>query len=154
MAMTIADKTELKKMLGDPGTSLVSDAELDAAIAYGDSELMRRVGFAVVPSTSDPEYPTYQVTSMQFAFFMIENKFPAMAPNAKAAFAVAVATCDSIIARDTDIDPVSGTPLIEVGDYQTYPLNPDAPYRYATRTRGGAITPSYSDVVMSGYWVV
>jgi hypothetical protein len=150
--MTIADKTELKKMLGDPGETLVSDSELDSAIAYGDSEVRRRVGF--VPSADSPEYPTYVAAAMQFAFFLIENKFPAMALNAKAAFNVAVATCDSIIQRDTDVDPDSGTPLIEVGDYQTYPLNPDAVYRFATKTRGGAITPSYSDVALSGYWVL
>jgi len=148
--MTLADPTELRALLGNPGTGLVSDAEITAAIAFGDSEVLRRVG--TVPDPSNPEYPTFQTASEQFALFMINNKFPAQAANAKNSLAAAVALCDNIIARDTDIDPASGSPLIEVGSYQTYPLNPDAVYRFETKSRGGAM-PSYADVVY-GNWML
>lgn len=147
--MTIADKTQVQALLGNPSAGLVTDAELDNAIAFGDSEVIRRIG--TVPGTSNPEYPSFQAASEQFALFVINNKFPAQAANAKNSFSAAVALCDNIIARDSDIDPESGLPMIEVGSYQTAPLNPDATYRFATKSRGGAM-PSYADVVYGG-WV-
>lgn len=149
--MTLADKVELRALLGNPGTGLVSDAELDKAIAFGDSEVLRRVG--LIPDVNHPEYATFQTASEQFAAWMVNNKFPAMAANAKNSFAGAVALCDSIIQRDTDLDPDTGLPMVEVGSYQTSPLNPDALYRFATKSRGGVGSVSYADVVY-GNWML
>jgi hypothetical protein len=130
-------------MLGAPGVCVVSDEELDAAIAFGDSEVMRRVGYR--PSVSDATYPSFQGASAQFAVWLINNKFPALAKNAAYAWTVGVAICDSILL--TDIDSPVNLELVSVGDYKTFPLNPDAMYKPATRSRAGSGMPSLSDIV-------
>jgi hypothetical protein len=145
---TLADKEIVKLMLGAPGTCVVSDEELDAAIAFGDSEVQRRIGY-YMPHPSDSDYPSFQTASAQFAVFMINNKFPALAKNAQSAWLSAVAICDSILQLNMSVDSPANVELVTSGDYETFPLNPDAIYRPATkrsRTGGGSMV-SLGDVI-------
>lgn len=132
---TIANKDVVKLLLGNPGVCVVSEEELDAAIAYGDSEVLRRVNY--IPSEDDPTYPSYQIASAQFAICLINNKFPALAKNAQNACAIGTSITDHMLQVNNDIDSADNWETIIVGEYESFPKNPNALYRHATRSRGG-----------------
>jgi hypothetical protein len=145
---SIADKEIVKLMLGAPGTCVVSDEELDSAIAFGDSEVVRRIGYT--PSPFDRDHASFATASAQFAIFSINNKFPALAKNAQSAWLAAVAICDSILQLRMLVDSDANVEMVTSAEYATFPLNPDALIRPATKrsgTSGGGAAVSLSDLI-------
>lgn len=149
---TIADPEIVKLLLGNPGVCVVSDEELLAAISYGDSEVLRRTGS--VPSEDNPIYPSYQAASAQFAICLINNKFTDRAKNAQIACAAGESICSEILELNNSLDSTeNNTEQVLSGAYQTFPLNPDALYRPATKSRGGTgVHPSLSDIINGDFF--
>lgn len=142
--MTLSDQTYITAAIGDPGTTNITTAEITEAANFGDDQVFRRTGREgwVV---GDDGYYSAQMAANLFAVSMLKRKFSDLANTANGDFDTAVSICDELVAVDTDEDPDLGTALIVTGSYKTAPANPDAPYTFATRSRGGAAT--YKDIL-------
>lgn len=143
--MALADQSYILSAVGDPGATNISNSEVAEMAAFGDNEVYRRTG----RSSFDPNADDYQSARMAanlFAISMAKRKFPDLAASANTDFNIAVELTNSITLDDTDTDVDTGTPLIVVGDYNTAPANPNAPYTFATRNRG-SVTRRLRDVM-------
>jgi hypothetical protein len=143
--MVLADQTYITTTLDFQGTTNITTTELDQASQYGDSEVYGRTGITAW-SGSEVNFPRARMAANLFAMAMIKRKYEDRRDSAQADFDTAVAICAAIVAEEEDAEgEEAGTPLIVSGSYQTQPANPDAPYVFATRSRGGAAT--YKDVL-------
>lgn len=143
--MTLADQTYIQNAIGDPGATNISSAEITEAAEYGDAEVFgrtSRAGWAV----GDQDYTRARMAANLFAVSMLKRKFPDLAGTANSDYRTGADICSQIVSGDTDettADP--GEVLFVSGSYQSAPANPDAPYIFATRSRGGAAT--YRDIL-------
>lgn len=143
--MALADQSYITQAIGDPGTTNISNAEIQEAADYGDSEVFgrtSRAGWVV----GDQDYTRAKMAANLFAISVLKRKFSDLAQTARSDYNTAVDICNQIVAEDTDDTSAEvGEALIVSGSYQSAPLNPDAPYVFATRSRGGAAT--YKDIL-------
>jgi hypothetical protein len=142
--MALADQTYITDTLDFQGTTNITSTELTESMTFGDSEVYGRTGIATW-SSGDQDFPRARMAANLFAMAVIERKYEDKQDLAKRDFDLAVEICDAMVSEDTDTDPDVGTPLIITGSYQSNPANPDAPYIFATHSRGGAAT--YRDIL-------
>jgi hypothetical protein len=144
--MALADQTYILNAIGDPGATNVSTQELTTAANFGDKEVYRRTGKRVWV-TGDDDYESAQMAANLFAISMLKRKFPDYADTVNRDFNTAVQIVTDITTEDTDADATdTGTPLIVIGNYNSNPANPDAPYVFATKNRG-SVQRNLSDVM-------
>jgi hypothetical protein len=138
--MALADQTYITQAIGDPGSTNITSAEITEAADYGDSEVFGRTSRASW-APGDQDYTRAKMAANLFAISMLKRKFPDLAGTSNSDYRTAADICQQIVSGDTDetsADP--GEVLGVSGSYGTYPANPDAPYAFATRSRGGAAT--------------
>lgn len=143
--MALADQTYIQNAIGDPGATNISSAEIQEAADYGDSEVFGRTSRAGW-DVADQDYTRAKMAANLFAISMLKRKFPDLAATAGSDYRTASDICLQIVQEDTDETVADvGESLFVVGEYATAPANPNAPYPFATRSRGGAAT--YKDIL-------
>jgi hypothetical protein len=142
--MTLYDLDWVKDELGNMGVTNVTDTEINRIGPAIEAEIRGRTNHVFAPG--DTDYARAQLAANEMVISKIAQKFPDLQPGSNTRWRNALEILQNIVDNDTDETiEVTGEDLISLGQYQTMPENPNAVYRFATRSRGGANT--YKDII-------
>ena len=128
--MVYADYSKGKRLAGNPDD--ITDAEIIAAVAYGDSRVEAETGHTNW-TVDDPPYPLIQEASEYFLSSWIRDRFQDPERQGDKHYQKAIDICDAIRKSSTESLIVLST------EYRTFPLNILAPM-YRSLPGGGHST--------------